>query len=59
VGIYENDVATLLNYYQPNVLALLSELSTHVNENDLAEIKGIVADIQNRISRFKNSPLQN
>lgn len=58
VGIYENDVATLLNYYQPNVLALLSELSKHVNENDLAEIKGIVADIQNRISRFKNSPLQ-
>ena len=54
VGIYENDIATLLNYYQPDVPALLSELSRYVNENDLAEIKSIVADIQNRISRFRN-----
>jgi hypothetical protein len=54
VGIYENDIATLLNYYQPDVPALLSELSRYVNENDLAEIKSVVADIQNRISRFRN-----
>ena len=54
VGIYENDVATLLHYYSPNVTSLLSELSKYVNENDLAEIKNIVADIQNRIKRFKN-----
>jgi hypothetical protein len=32
----------------------LSELSKYVDENDLAEIKSIVADIKNRISRFKN-----
>lgn len=54
VGIYENDVATLLHYYQPNVSALLLELAQYVNESDLAEIKSIVADIQNRIDRFKN-----
>jgi hypothetical protein len=54
VGIYENDVATLLHDYQPNVSLLLAELSKYVNESDLAEIKNIVADIQNRISRFKN-----
>ena len=54
VGIYENDVATLLHDYQPNVSLLLAELSKYVNENDLAEIENIVADIQNRISRFKN-----
>ena len=54
VVIYENDVATLLHYYQPNMTALLSELSRYVNENDLAEIKNIVTDIQNRIKRFKN-----
>jgi len=54
VGIYENDIATLLNYYQPDMPALLSELAKYVDENDLAEIKSIVADIQNRISRFKN-----
>jgi hypothetical protein len=54
VGIYENDVATLLHDYQPNVSMLLTELSKYVNETDLAEIKSIIADIQNRINRFKN-----
>ncbi len=54
VGIYENDIATLLHYYPPNVTSLLSELSKYVNDDDLTEIKGIVSDIQNRIKRFKN-----
>ena len=54
VGIYENDVATLLHYYQPDMSKLLAELSKYVNESDLAEIKSIVTDIQNRIKRFKN-----
>jgi predicted nucleotidyltransferase len=54
VSIYENDIATLLHYYQPNVAPLLSELSNYVNENEFAEIKTVVSDIQNRIKRFKN-----
>lgn len=54
VGIYENDVATLLHYYQPDMALLLAELSKYVNESDLAEIESIVADIQKRITRFKN-----
>jgi hypothetical protein len=54
VGIYENDVATLLHEYQPNLSLLLADLSKYVNESDLAEIKNIVADIQNRISRFNS-----
>ena len=54
VGIYENDIATLLHYYQPDMPSLLSELSKYVNETDFAEIKGVVSDIQNRIKRFKN-----
>lgn len=54
VGIYENDIATLLHYYQSDVNSLLGELSHYVNENDFAEVKGIIADIQNRIKRFKN-----
>ena len=54
VGIYENDIATLLHDYQPDVSPLLSELSQYVNESDLAEIKGVVSDIQKRIKRFKN-----
>ncbi|MBI5307854.1 MAG: hypothetical protein HZB37_05885 [Planctomycetes bacterium] len=54
VGIYENDIATLLHYYQPDVSSLLNELYKYVNENDLAEIKGVVSDIQNRIKRFND-----
>lgn len=53
VGIYENDIATLLHYYQPDINALLDELSQYVSETDFEEIKGIVSDIQKRISRFK------
>ena len=54
VGIYENDIATLLHYYQPELSMLLGEMSKYVNESDLTEIKNIVKDIQNRLNRFKN-----
>jgi hypothetical protein len=54
VGIYENDIATLIHDYQPDISSLLNELSKYVNEADFAEIKGVVTDIQNRIKRFKN-----
>ena len=54
VGIYENDIATLLHDYEPDISTLLVELSKYVNESDLAEIKNIVTDIQKRIKRFKN-----
>ena len=54
VGIYENDIATLLHYYQPDVSSLLKELANYVDENDLAEIKHVISDIQNRIKRFRD-----
>jgi predicted nucleotidyltransferase len=54
VGIYENDIATLLHYYQPDIPLLLEELSKYVNQTDFEEIEGVVSDIQNRIKRFKN-----
>lgn len=54
VGIYENDIATLFHYYKPDGSPLLTELAKYVNESDLAEIKNIVTDVQNRINRFKN-----
>jgi len=53
VGIYENDIATLLHHYQSDLPSLLKELAGYVDENDLAEIKNILADVQNRIKRFK------
>jgi hypothetical protein len=54
VGMHENDIATLLHYYQPDMASLIKELSNFVNENDLAEIRSIVSDIQQRIKRFQN-----
>jgi hypothetical protein len=51
---YENDIATLLHYYPPDMPSLLNELSKYVNENDFAEIKDVVSDIQNRIKRFED-----
>ncbi len=54
VGIYENDIATLIHYYQPDVATLLDEISKYVNAPDLNEIKDIVSDLQKRINRFKN-----
>jgi predicted nucleotidyltransferase len=54
VGIYENDIAILLYYYEPDTAALLDEISKYVNETDFEEIKGIISDIQKRIHRFKN-----
>lgn len=54
VGIYENDIATLLHYYQPDVATLLTEISKFVSKTDFAEIKDIMSDIQNRIRRFRS-----
>jgi len=54
VGIYENDIATLLHDYEPDLNTLLVEIANYVNESDLAEIKNIITDIQKRIKRFKN-----
>ncbi|MCC6259605.1 MAG: hypothetical protein IT311_01980, partial [Anaerolineales bacterium] len=54
VGIYENDIATLFHYYQPDPAALLTEISKYVNETDFEEIKNVVSDIQNRIKRFRS-----
>lgn len=52
VGLYENDIATLLHYYQPNVPALFRELSNYVNGDEFAKLKAVIADIQQRIERF-------
>ncbi len=54
VGIYENDIATLLHYYPTNVENLLIKLSEYVSESDLAELRNIITDLQNRANRFKS-----
>lgn len=53
VGLYENDVATLLYAHHPTIKPLLDELSLYLSESDMTHVKQITGEIQQRISRFK------
>jgi len=55
VGIYENDIATLMYAFKPNMKSLLVELGKHLNEDDMAEARKIVADVETRIQRFRKA----
>jgi hypothetical protein len=53
VGLYENDVATLMQGYQPPLELLFDELKDHLSSTDLAAVHDIVAEIGQRIERFR------
>src|SRR6266446_4591111 len=53
VGLYENDVATLLHAHNPPIEPLIAELSLYLSESDTSQVKQIVNEIQQRISRFE------
>ncbi len=55
VGIYENDIATLLQAYQPAVEPLLDEISSFIDEADLSSLRDIIAEIGQRIARFRKA----
>lgn len=55
VGLYENDVATLMQAYQPPLEPLLAELAGYLSPADLAAVRDIVAEIQQRIERFRRN----
>jgi len=55
VGIYENDVATLINAFNPKMEPLFQELGKHLNRDDMAETQKIVIDIESRIQRFRKA----
>lgn len=55
VGLYENDVATLMQTYETPKEPLLEELSSHLGAGDLASVREIVSEIQVRIERFRRS----
>jgi hypothetical protein len=52
VGIFENDITTLMHAYQPQLEPLLKELSYHLSETDLAAVREILVEVQERIKRF-------
>ena len=55
VGIYENDIATLMNAFNPKMGPLFKELGKHLNKDDMAEAQKIVTDIETRIERFRKT----
>lgn len=52
VGIYENDIATLLQAYRPEVNLLLASMGSYLSGTDLDSLREIVEEIQQRIARF-------
>jgi hypothetical protein len=51
IGVYENDVASLLHVYRPAVEPLLAELAEHLTTSDLEELKRLVPELQQRLDR--------
>lgn len=54
VGIYENDIATLMYSYRPDVEPLLAELAQHLSKTDILAVQQIVSEIEHKIERFGN-----
>ncbi len=55
VGIYENDIATLMYTFKTKTEALFTELGKHLNETDMAQARQVVADVEARIKRFQKA----
>jgi len=55
VGIYENDIASLLYAFNPKMEPLFAELSRYLNESDMTEARKIVMDVEARIQRFRKA----
>lgn len=53
VGLYENDIATLMQAYQPELAPIFDELAHHLSASDLDSVRQIVAEIEQRIVRFR------
>ena len=58
VGLYENDVATLMHYYRPAMAPLFETLERMLGEGDVAELREIVKEIEQRLARFRGSEIK-
>lgn len=56
VGLYENDVATLMFYHHPQLTHLIDELRPYMSGQDIDAIHDIVGDLEQRIKRFQREP---
>ncbi|GIW01037.1 hypothetical protein [Roseiflexus sp.] len=53
VGLYENDIATLMFYYTPNMQEILDELTPFVSSQERTAIQEVIADLERRIARLR------
>ncbi|HUF39311.1 MAG TPA: hypothetical protein VMN57_12370 [Anaerolineales bacterium] len=53
VGIYEADIAALIQAYRPGLDRVLEELSDYLWESDLQEVRDIISEAQERIERYQ------
>lgn len=58
VGLYENDIATLMYLHNPPIESLLKELTVHLSKDDLSQVAQLVAETKQRIIRFGNLDAQ-
>jgi hypothetical protein len=56
VALYETDVLALLDRYRPPTEPLFEELKPHLPATDLAAVRAIVGEIQQKIERFDLGP---
>ncbi len=53
VSLYEGDIAALMYKYEPDMDKLLKIVSEYVGEGDSTALRDIVAEIRERMERFK------
>lgn len=53
VGLYENDIATLIQVHNPPIQPLVQKLVAYLEPSDLTHVEQIVEEIQERIRRFE------
>lgn len=51
VELYERDIALLIRKHRPDLAPVFEELAKHVAASDLAEVRSIVHEIEQRIDR--------
>lgn len=54
VELYERDIAMLLREFRPDLDPIYWELANHLLESDLAEVRNIVAEIEQRLDRSEH-----
>lgn len=53
VGLTENDIATLMHIHKPPLQPLLDVLENYLSTSDMAQVRQIVSEIQQRLVRFQ------